>query len=360
MLEELRARLSKVDQQILELIAQRQSLVQEIGATKQSAGIPTRDFAREKRVIDNARAHAEKLGLPLAMAEDIMHRLIEVSLQRQEQDRIARSTLGTDQKALVFGGAGKMGVWLSDFLASQGFAVEIVDLSDQPSPFVRCDDWQSRVDEFDLLAVCAPITASASILGEMVRLKPRGLIFDIASIKSPLRQSLRALSDAGCRVTSIHPMFGPDTQLLSGRHVIFCDVDNPAAMAAAKALFDGTMAEQVEMGLEDHDRMVAYVLGLSHALNIAFFTALRESGEAAGHLAELSSTTFDAQLAVARAVSRDNPYMYFEIQSLNDYRQAPLHSLQDALGRIHELIQRDDREGFARLMQLGEQYLANR
>ena len=37
--------------------------------------------------------------------------------------------------------------------------------------------------------------------------------------------------------------------------------------AAARGLFAPTMAEQVVMDLEEHDRQVAYVLGLSHALN---------------------------------------------------------------------------------------------
>ncbi len=41
------------------------------------------------------------------------------------------------------------------------------------------------------------------------------------------------------------------------------------------------MAERVVMTLDEHDRLIAYVLGLSHALNIAFFTALAESGEEA-------------------------------------------------------------------------------
>jgi hypothetical protein len=45
--------------------------------------------------------------------------------------------------------------------------------------------------------------------------------------------------------------------------------------------------------------LIAYVLGLSHALNIAFFTALAGSGEAAPRLAQLSSTTYDAQVDVA-------------------------------------------------------------
>jgi len=63
------------------------------------------------------------------------------------------------------------------------------------------------------------------------------------------------------------------------------------------------------MGLEDHDRLIAYVLGLSHALNIAFFTALAESGEAAPKLAKMSSTTFDSQLLVSEAVAQDNPHL---------------------------------------------------
>ena len=102
-------------------------------------------------------------------------------------------------------------------------------------------------------------------------------------------------------------MFGPDTELLSGRHVIFVDLGAPEATAAARALFEPTMATLVEMDLESHDRLIAYVLGLSHALNIAFFTALAESGEAAPRLATLSSTTFDAQLGVARRSRRRTP-----------------------------------------------------
>ena len=83
-------------------------------------------------------------------------------------------------------------------------------------------------------------------------------------------------------------MFGPDTELLSGRHVIFVDLGHAGALESARELFAHTMAEQVVMSLDDHDRLIAYVLGLSHALNIAFFTALAESGEAAPRLARMS------------------------------------------------------------------------
>ena len=83
------------------------------------------------------------------------------------------------------------------------------------------------------------------------------------------------------------------------------------------------------MDLESHDRLIAWVLGLSHALNIAFLRALADSGEAAPKLAELSSTTFDEQLGVAGRVVHDSPQLYFEIQSLNEYATESLSALLD-------------------------------
>jgi chorismate mutase/prephenate dehydrogenase len=120
------------------------------------------------------------------------------------------------------------------------------------------------------------------------------------------------------------------------------------------------MAEQVVMSLDDHDRLIAYVLGLSHALNIAFFTALAESGEAAPRLARLSSTTFDAQLDVASRVAQESPDLYFEIQSLNDYGAESLEALSKAVERIRAAVLSRDHEVFATLMRQGRDYLEDR
>jgi chorismate mutase/prephenate dehydrogenase len=155
-------------------------------------------------------------------------------------------------------------------------------------------------------------------------------------------------------------MFGPDTRLLSGRHIVFCDVGVPQATREARALFASTMVEQIEMSLDDHDRLMAYVLGLSHALNLAFFTALADSGELVPRLQKMSSTTFDAQLRVASLVATDNPHLYFDIQSLNDYGQASLQALRTAAERIQELVKNGDEAGFVELMAAGRRYLENR
>src|SRR5262249_55734725 len=162
----------------------------------------------------------------------------------------------------------------------------------------------------DLVVVATPIKLANQILLELASRQPRGVVFDIGSLKTPLRQGLTALRAAGCKVTSIHPMFGPDTELLSRRHVLFVDLGSSEALHQAQAIFASTMSQLVVMNLDEHDRLIAYVLGLSHALNIAFFTALAESGEAAPRLAAMSSTTYDAQAEIATKVAQESPDLY--------------------------------------------------
>jgi len=358
-LEDLRNELSSIDRQIVELIAARQKVVGEIGDSKQISGRATRDYEREKDVLDMAREQAAGLGVDPNLAEEILTTLIRASLTHQERSRVAAEAAGDGRRALIIGGAGKMGGWFVDYFSSQGFLTVIADTGVKPGPG-RCRDWRQAGTDYDVIVVATPMAISGQILAKLAELQPAGLIFDIGSLKSPLKQGLQALRDAGCKVASLHPMYGPDTELLSGRHMIFVDAGCAEATAEAKDLFAATMIEQLDMSLDDHDRLIAYVLGLSHALNIAFFTALAESGEAAPKLAKLSSTTFDAQLLVSAAVARDNPHMYFEIQHLNDYGLSPLDALCESAGRIREVVASGDEEGFVRLMQKGREYLATR
>jgi len=354
----LRDRLSGIDSSLLELVAQRQALVTEIGRIKSSAGRPTRDYAQEKEVVSRARRSAATLNLNENLAEELLLLLIRASLTAQEQDRVQASGEGGGRRVLIIGGAGKMGRWLARFLSSQGFAVEVADPARSTNEHPHIADWHASPLDHDIIVVAAPLRTSCTVLEELARRRPRGLVFDIGSLKTPLRPGLLALKSAGVAVTSIHPMFGPDTELLSGRHVIFVDVGDADATRRARELFASTMAVQVEMDLDSHDRLVAYILGLSHAVNIAFFTALAESGEKAQRLAQLSSTTFDAQLAVARRVAAENPHLYYEIQSLNEYGEESLRALLTAVERLHASVKSGDEAAFTSMMERGGNYLA--
>lgn len=359
-LDDLRRRINEIDDRLLDLIAERKQLSQEVARVKRSTGRATRDYKREREVIVSAREKASALGVSPDVAEEMLRILIRSSLTTQEQASVIAGGAGSGRRALIIGGGGKMGRWFADFLTSQGFSVEVADPVGAPPGMTHVPDWRATDLTHDFILLATPLGVTDAILRDLALRRPPGVVFDVGSLKSPLRSGLLALKTHGVRVTSVHPMFGPDTELLSGRHVVFVDLGHAEALQKARELFGPTMAEQVVMSLDDHDRLIAYVLGLSHALNIAFFTALAESGEAAPRLARMSSTTFDNQLDVASAVAQESPELYYEIQSLNDYGAESLEALAKAVERIRTAILSQDHDAFVALMQRGREYLADR
>ena len=358
-LEALRERLAAVDRDILELVARRQEMVRRVGRAKDRSGRPIRDFAQEREVIERARAAARELGVSDGVATALVRELIAYALTDQERQRVAARAGGDGRRALVVGGAGRMGRWFVGFLASQGYDVEVADPAGPVAGYAGLPDWRAsrpdpRPDRPGHRAAGDRDTSSTSSPSA----GRRAWSSTSARSRAPWRRGCRALAAAGVRVTSLHPMFGPDTEMLSGRHVILVDVGVAEANAAARELFASTMAELVEMGVDDHDRCIAYVLGLSHALNIAFFTALSDSGEPAARLARVSSTTFDRQLAVAEAVSHENPHLYFEIQRLNEFGDEALTRLGEAMDRLHRAVAQGDEPDFVAMMEGGRAYLA--
>ena len=359
-LDELRQRVTDIDRGLIALVAERKAVSEAVAQVKRATGTPTRDYERERDVILGVRALAAERGVSPELAEQLLRLLIRSSLTTQEHASVVAHGAGSGRRALVIGGAGKMGGWFVSFLASQGFAVEVADPSPPSSGQVCVADWRSTDLRHDVIVVATPLGATDAILKDLALRRPPGVIFDVGSLKSPLRAGLLALKSHGLKVTSVHPMFGPDTELLSGRHVIFVDLGHAGALASARELFAHTMAEQAVMSLDEHDRLIAYVLGLSHALNIAFFTALAESGEAAPRLARLSSTTFDAQLDVASRVAQESPDLYYEIQSLNDYGAESLEALSQAVERLRTSVLQQDHATFVALMRRGRDYLEDR
>jgi chorismate mutase/prephenate dehydrogenase len=314
---QLRRRLDEIDDGIIDLIAERQSIVTTVGEHKLKTGAPLRHYAREREVIDRGVQRAEAQGVSGRVAREILETLIHHSLGKQETHKLVHSEHGQGKQALVIGGLGRMGEWMSRYLDMVGYHVDVADLVEKQSPFDRVRDWEGVIGNYDLVVVAVPLRPSNAILHRLAELKPRGLVFDIGSLKSPMRSGLQTLAAAGCRVCSVHPMFGPNEVGLSGRHILFVDVGNPAALAEARALFAHTAAECVDLSLEEHDEVMAWVLGLSHLVNIAFASALAESGEAVPLLRRISSSTFNAQLKVAAQVVSENPHLYYEIQQGN-------------------------------------------
>ena len=101
------------------------------------------------------------------------------------------------------------------------------------------------------------------------------------------------------------------------------------------------------MPVEDHDMYMSYVLGLSHAVNIAFFTVLDRSGIDFQDMKSLVS------ISLLNVV---DPYLYYEIQHLNSNREQMLREFDSAVHDVVDAALSDDPRAFKKLMDRGREY----
>lgn len=252
-----------------------------------------------------------------------------------------------------------MGNWFVEFMKSQGFDVHIADPNANGETENTFSSWQETDDRYDVTVVAAPLRESASILSQMLDKARTGLIFDIGSLKAPFKETLKQMAEKGMQVASIHPMFGPNTDLLTGKHIIFMEVGSDQSLEKVQKLFESTTAQQIKMSLDNHDFAISYVLGLSHALNIAFAKVLSASGERKDLLSKLSSTTFKDQLGVAKRVTDENPHLYYEIQYLNKFSLKTIAELNQAIQDIFDYVDTGNEADFVAMMEQGKSYFSD-
>ena len=144
----------------------------------------------------------------------------------------------------------------------------------------------------------------------------------------------------------------------SGRDDLVDRRRDAAATERVAALFRGTAATLVPLSLERHDEIAAYVLGLSHFVNLAFSSALARAGVEREELFGVGSTTFQAQVATARSVVGEDPELYFGIQKLNRFSPEMWDAFLEAARELAASVAKDDAEAFAATMGSARAWLA--
>jgi chorismate mutase / prephenate dehydrogenase len=355
-LESLRQRIQRLDAAVLALVAERMSLAREIGAVKREAGIPLRDFAVEKQVLGRAEAAADNLGLTHDVARAVMQQLIDESCRLQEQDHGA-SYRGQAERVLIVGGLGQMGQWFARYFSNQGHAVQLFDRRQGASEFPVAGSLAAGLEQASLVLVAVTLESVGEVVREIARLGYRGTVFDIASLKSHLAADFAEARAKGISVSSIHPMFGPGARALSDKVICLCDCGDAAANARVAALFEETAATLVRLSLEEHDRLAAYLLGLSHLVNLLFARALATSGRTAAELAAVGSTTYRAQVTTTESVLLEDPELYFAIQALNPFSADVVAGLRQALDDWAGWISGRDLASFSSAMRQARHWL---
>ena len=157
-------------------------------------------------------------------------------------------------------------------------------------------DLEAAVDAADILVIATPTLVAAEMLERILpRLQGRAqppVITDVASVKGNLRSTAEAVwGGMPPRLVLGHPIAGSERSgveaanalLFVNHRVILTPVpgNDASAVDLVRAMWASTGAEVVDMGVEEHDRVLAATSHLPHVLAYALVDALAQSSASA-------------------------------------------------------------------------------
>jgi chorismate mutase/prephenate dehydrogenase len=363
----LRDAIADLDRALLELLRRRMDVAGEVGRVKaeRNAPIVVRDV--EHRVLARARQQAASCGVSEEVLESIFRAIIRGSVERQHRVGVElRARHG--ERLLIVGAAGGMGRWFRAFFELAGHRCDLPTLAPYAAVLVavplaytpavvnevvgRCRDAADHgaaAPPVDDGAAASNDTAASNAAPAAAGLPP--LVIEISSIKAPLAPLLTHAAAGGARVVALHPMFGPGKSPYEPLVFVLAQHRGAAVeQAEVEPFLSHPYTRLVTVPFLHHDRLMGWLLGLSHLTNLLFGTALSRSGMAPAELHDCASTTFLRQAATARSVLGEDPDLYLDIQRLNPFRSDVYRAAREALLHLEELVETGDRSGWQDVM----------
>ncbi len=360
-LTELRESIAEVDRSLLELLRRRMDLAATVGEVKLDAGKPIMVPEVHNQVLTRARQHADACGVSAEVMESVFQAVMRGSIERQHRVGVSRHAEG-GSRLLILGGAGDMGTWFHSFAQLLGHPVDIVDPAMAPLPRVEgrygslaeVDD----LDRYRAIIVSVPLGKTAAVLADLIERRPQALVIEIASIKDELLPILEQGREAGVRISSLHPMFGPRKSPYEPLTFVLGYRDAPHLEKGwLEEWIRHPYTHLVPVPFDHHDRLMGWLLGFAHLSGMLFGCALTRSGLGAEELEACASTSFIRQSGAAMHVLMEDPDLYYDIQQLNPHRGDVYHAAQESLKELVRTVQEGDREGFREVLAGAREFL---
>jgi chorismate mutase/prephenate dehydrogenase len=301
-LDELREQIDSVDSQLVNLLAQRAALTAKVGEYKSQVGMPIYVPAREAELIAKRRSQAEQQGVPPALVEDLLRRIMRESYHTQNRQYLC--TNPQIKKIVVIGGAGALGGIFVDMFRRSGYSVSILESQDWPNA-------PSILAGAALAMVAVPIKLTESVIAKLDNLPAECILVDITSTKQrPLAAMLNAHSGP---VLGLHPMFGPDVSSLVKQVVVVChgrDAEQYQWLLEQMRIWGAALEE---IGAKEHDDAMVFIQVMRHFCSFVFGAHLAGENPPLERLIALSSPIYRLELAMVGRLFAQDPGLYTDI-----------------------------------------------
>jgi prephenate dehydrogenase len=164
-------------------------------------------------------------------------------------------------------------------------------------------------------------------------LNPYCIISDIASVKNNLKDFY---ATCGLPYVSTHPMFGPtfaNLANLAKENTIIISEGDHLGKIFFKDLYSKLKLNIFEYTFEEHDRVVAYSLGIPFASTLVFAATMVHQ--------DAPGTTFKRHMKIARGLLSEDDYLLTEIL-FNPRTPRQIERIQEKLSALQEMIAAKD------------------
>jgi prephenate dehydrogenase len=236
-------------------------------------------------------------------------------------------------KILILG-AGKMGSFFTDLL-SFDHDVAVLEKDARRMRFIyNAVRMQSpgEIGAFapELVINCVTLNHTVDAFREVLpHLKPSCIISDVASVKTDLQEFYATCSFP---YVSTHPMFGPtfaNLGNLAKENTIIISEGDYLGKIFFKDLYDRLKLNIFEYTFEEHDKVVAYSLGIPFASTLVFAATMVHQ--------DAPGTTFKRHMKIARGLLSEDDYLLSEIL-FNPRTPLQIARIQDELNTLQEIV----------------------
>ncbi|MDO8716565.1 MAG: prephenate dehydrogenase [Dehalococcoidales bacterium] len=260
-------------------------------------------------------------------------------------------------KVAIIGGTGKMGRWFANLLLKDGKDVLITGRSEQKLLEVKeqlnveTSTSIAAVKSADVVIISVPIDTFEAVVKELQpHIHPEQIILDVTSIKvSPVDIMHRYLKSAS--VLGTHPVFGPGARDLVNKNFVLTPTNEKEQALAEKVrqYLEKLGASVSLMPPQEHDKMMAVVLGLSHFIAIVAADTLLGLGKLKT-MGDIGGSTYKLLRTLAESVVSEDAEFYASLQMNLPGLTEMQELFQKNSATWADMVKNKDRSEFAKKM----------
>ncbi|RNC83092.1 MAG: bifunctional chorismate mutase/prephenate dehydrogenase [Balneola sp.] len=332
-----RQRIDEIDEQILDLLAERAKIVQEVIKTKVENQLPVFVPEREIEKSKSFKAKATERGIDPDWAEDFLRLIMSSSRASQSQEKFPMAT-EEPKHILYIGGEGGMGKLYKRISEQTGHKAYSIDKG-------NWHELEELSESLDLVVVTVPINVTEQVIKRLEgRLSKNTILADFTSNKVKPIHAMTEYHDGP--VVGLHPMHGPDVENLSKQLMVVCPVreSEKAEWFVDQCRLWGMRIISAEP--QNHDHVMHLVQGLRHFVALLHGSFMEHYDLKPIDMLDYSSPIYRAELMMTGRIFAQSAELYADIVFSNEERRELLLNFFEHHKKLAELVKNNDRNGF--------------